>query len=459
MSSAPAITAENPPATAHKTAVVVVTPDVIEEPKPSTSEPETAAAAAAATDAVTAAPVAESATAPALELAESAGVVAAKPMAAADAAAPHTNTVESAVKSAPAAVAETAPAKAVVVGDKPHGDAVVFQNGVKVANSGFKEIASDGKGEKKVKKSFISRLSGLFSFQLAPSSETKTSARSTSSSSSDEANASTTNANKPLPTIVATPSTPTVTPATPSKTASPDAIAGTSTPAVVPAAAPASAAMKSDPPLPSKAENEVDAIAERVEKIELHHDVPDFKGKQAEKPVVPTKKIDVADEGHVVKETHPAPATTNAVLEASPTSATTEDKKAESPAAASPKIHRRISARIGQFIDHKFSHEKKKTPSSPAAAAAAGSDVVTSEQGPGKDKESFVSGSAEPGVPLPATAAAAHESVAAAPPVLGEPIKVEPMGELVAEVEDAVTAKPVDVDSESVHVVKPAVAA
>lgn len=102
-----------------------------------------------------------------------------------------------------------------------------------------------------------------------------------------------------------------------------------------------------------------------------------------------------------------------------------------STATASPKIHRRISARIGQFIDHKFSNEKKK--GSVAPSAVAGSGVVIAGDAKGKDKESFVSGSAEPHLPTTHTHApnvTATDTVGSAPPVLGAPIKVEPMGDL-----------------------------
>lgn len=104
-------------------------------------------------------------------------------------------------------------------------------------------------------------------------------------------------------------------------------------------------------------------------------------------------------------------------------------------AAPSPRVHRRISARIGQYIDHKFSNEKKKGPVPSSGVADSG--VTTTGGDKGKNKESFVSGSAEPHLPTThthtttsATAPAAAEVVGSAPPVLGAPVKVEPMGEL-----------------------------
>ncbi|KAJ9121471.1 hypothetical protein QFC22_002087 [Naganishia vaughanmartiniae] len=397
----------------EKKDVVVVTPDVIEEPKSTTDTKPT-------NELLNSAPVKETATTPALEHAESAvapaaiatappAIVAAAPATSGD----HTDVVKPPVKqhaemaAIPSATSGSAdiPVANVDAPSPASAQPVVPAGNAKTeeVKDVTKDTAKDAKGEK------------------------KTSSRSSSSSSGDEANASTATANKtdkPLPTLV-TPGTPTVTPATPSKTATP-------------------AAHAVNVPAKDAQVTEMDAVAERVERIKLAADAEGLKGagKEAEKPVVLSKNEDIA-----VKETHSAPSVNKDVVEASTSATEVEEKKSKpSTATASPKIHRRISARIGHFIDHKFSNEKKK--GSAASSGIAGSGVITTGDDKGKDKDSFVSGSAEPHLPTAQhthantidTAPAAVENVGSAPPVLGAPVKVEPMGELV--IKDEETVKP-----------------
>ncbi|KAJ9095958.1 hypothetical protein QFC21_005320 [Naganishia friedmannii] len=402
--------------------VVVVTPDVIEEPK-STTETKP-------TNELPAAPVKDTTTTPALKHAESAIVTAVKstaplaPVAAAQATIEdHTDVVEPAlephvkkaaahesvdVSSAPVATTSVVAAELAV----PVGNTKTEE--VKDVKDVTKDAPKDAKGEK------------------------KTPSRSSSSSSADETNTSTataTKTDKPLPLLV-TPGTPTVTPATPSKTASPQVQPSTSTTSA------AAVVAANQHPVPAK-ENQVidvDAVVERVEKIKLAEGT-EAKDKDVGRLVVPLE-----DEAQPVKETHPAPTAVKKIVDASASAAQVEDKKSKpSAGTASPKIHRRISARIGQYIDHKFLDEKKK--GSLASSGVAGSGVVTAGDDKGKDKESFVSGSAQPHLATTHTHAntnaaaptATTEAVGSAPPVLGAPIKVEPMGEL--EVKDEETVK------------------
>jgi hypothetical protein len=93
------------------------------------------------------------------------------------------------------------------------------------------------------------------------------------------------------------PGTPTVTPATPSKTASPQVQPSTSTSSaagVVP-----SVSATNEHPVPAKKDQVIDvnAVVERVEKMQLAEG-DETKGRDAEKPAVPQK-----DEAVVVKET------------------------------------------------------------------------------------------------------------------------------------------------------------
>ncbi|KAJ9116224.1 hypothetical protein QFC24_006815 [Naganishia onofrii] len=403
----------------QKKDVVVVTPDVVEPDHELLAE----------------APVKETATTPAFEHAESAvapaGLTPAPPAMVAPAHATtgdHTDVVKPALEqptekaTAPATTHESTETSSVPF-VAAAGEPVVPVGNAKIEEAKeMKEIAKDSAKEAK--------------------GEKKTSSRSSSSSSADEANttnATATKNDKPLPSLV--PGTPTVTPATPSKNASPQVKPSTSTSSaagVVP-----SVSATNEHPVPAKKDQAIDvnAVVERVEKMQLAEG-DEMKGRDAEKPAVPQK-----DEAVVVKETHPAPMAAKEAVEASTSTTQAEDKKSKpSIAAPSPRVHRRISARIGQYIDHKFSNEKKK--GSVPSSGVAESGVTTTGGDKGKDKESFVSGSAEPHLPTThthtttsATAPTAAEVVGSDPPVLGAPVKVEPMGEL--EVKDGETVKPV----------------
>lgn len=92
------------------------------------------------------------------------------------------------------------------------------------------------------------------------------------------------------------PGTPTVIPATPSKTASPQVNPSTSTSSAAGVVPSVSAANKHPAPAKKDQVIDVDAVVERVEKMQLVEG-NQVKGKEVEKPAVPQK-----DEA-VVKET------------------------------------------------------------------------------------------------------------------------------------------------------------
>ncbi|KAJ9093585.1 hypothetical protein QFC20_007095 [Naganishia adeliensis] len=383
----------------------VVTPDVV--------EPDTLASAPV---------VAETATTPALDAAESAPLDSAPVVIAMkqdSTPAADASVVKSAVDTDEAPVVAPVPADGMVKAPT----AVEHAEGVKKDVDGKKEVvkekAKKEKREKKTKKSLLSRLSGIFSFHSEKSG--------TSSSSSDEEPST-----KSKPAARALPTT-TLTPATPSKESTP--VLATGSPAVVESdativpvgegVAPVVVLSAAEEKTVGEGDKKADDVAAAMGKLEIE-DMG--KGKEESSKVTE------------VKETHTTSKDINPVAAAKPLdvpAANVEERK-EKPSLSpsgnpspNPKIHRRISARIGQFMDF----GKKKDTKAPA-------DDKT------KDGDSFVSGStdAHAHAVVPAVTAGAEKAVkresASEAPVLGAPVTIEPMGELIPAKETAEPVKP-----------------